>query len=622
MNKFPRKLLWIIALSIFLLNSGSASAQTKSVEVLRRNATITIQEDGDVKFVETWQVQFSGGSFTFAFRSIPVRDGESISAWGVSEENVFYSQSNYGDAASTYVLSDEGGEKKITWYFSPAFNETRTFQLSYTLSGSLGIFEEGDRFFWKFVEADRQYTIDSSSVQVILPVDFSPDQLELAGYVNAREELFTDGRGRSNGQIVDAHTVQFNGGPFYEGDLWEIGVRFPHGIVNSQIPAWQIQEARAPFYGFFALLGSFILTVGGGLGLYLLWYTRGRDRQVGVRPEFIPRPPEDLPPGMVGTLLDEKADLQDVLATLVDLARKGYLKFVEKEEPAIGKQMDFEILRQGGELKDLRPYEARLMQALLGSKDSRELSDLKNKFYKALPEIRGKLYTELVERKFFEADPEKVRNRYGLTGCFATLALSCAAFFLFGLVSAYTPLALCLSISLIIFPLGLMFIGRAMPRKSAPGARSAAQWAAFKNYLANIEKYTSLDTAREQFDQYLPYAIAFGIEKSWVAKFSEVDTPVPIWYLPFPHHVPSRSRGPASQAPGGGKAPSLDSAAGGAFRGLESMSTGLFTMLNSASSIFTSVPASSGSSSSSGGGFSGGGFSGGGGGGGGSSGFG
>ncbi len=40
--------------------------------------------------------------------------------------------------------------------------------------------------------------------------------------------------------------------------------------------------------------------------LYIWWYRRGRDKPVGLVADYLPEPPSDLPPGMVGTMLDER----------------------------------------------------------------------------------------------------------------------------------------------------------------------------------------------------------------------------------------------------------------------------------------------------------------------------
>ncbi|WP_152918134.1 DUF2207 family protein, partial [Ardenticatena maritima] len=61
------------------------------------------------------------------------------------------------------------------------------------------------------------------------------------------------------------------------------------------------------------------------------WYTKGRDPEVGEFAEYITEPPDDLPPGIVGTLLDEKADIKDVIATIFDLARRGIISIEENQ---------------------------------------------------------------------------------------------------------------------------------------------------------------------------------------------------------------------------------------------------------------------------------------------------
>jgi hypothetical protein len=150
--------------------------------------------------------------------------------------------------------------------------------------------------------------------------------------------------------------------------------------------------------------------------------------------------------------------------------------------------------------------------------------------------------------------------------------------------------------------------------------------------MENIEKYSKVDEVQEIFDRFLPYAIAFGLEQSWIRKFSQVETPPPPWYYPGPYLGP-RPRGYIWWGTGsmggaggpsapmeGGKPPTLSdlSRSGGA--GLAGMSAGLGSMLSSSAGALTSRPAPQmgtgswgGSSWSGGGGFSGGGWSGGGG---------
>ena len=66
-----------------------------------------------------------------------------------------------------------------------------------------------------------------------------------------------------------------------------------------------------------------------------------------------------------------------------------------------------------------------------------------------------------------------------------------------------------------------------MPRKTRAGAEAAAKWRAFRRYLDDIEKYEGVEEAKAIFERYLPYATAFGLDRTWVAKFASVQAPTP-----------------------------------------------------------------------------------------------
>lgn len=103
-------------------------------------------------------------------------------------------------------------------------------------------------------------------------------------------------------------------------------VQWPSGVVEGESASWQAAIDRhgwaRPMAELGALSLSILVVVAGLLGLYLLWYRTGRDAPAKVQAEWIPEPPGDMPPGMVGTLLDERAGTREVLATQVDLARR------------------------------------------------------------------------------------------------------------------------------------------------------------------------------------------------------------------------------------------------------------------------------------------------------------
>ncbi|MFN8567824.1 MAG: DUF2207 domain-containing protein, partial [Kouleothrix sp.] len=488
-----------------------AAAQSKSVVVERRDGDITILENGDVQVIETWKTRFIGGPFRFAFRAIPLSRVEAIDSWGVSEGGQNYQQAS-DERAGSYTVAPSNSEQKITWYFPSTSDQTRTFTLRYRLKGALRVYPDGDQLFWKFIEADRQYTINQSRVTVHLPPGVDAGQLKIASYRNSSDET-------GHARVVDGQTALFDGGSFGGGDEWEVRVQFPHGLVRTAAPAWQAaddariaaeaaRKAREPFYNLIALVTSMLLALGGSAGLYLLWYRRGRDLPTGIAAEFYPTPPEDVPPGLVGTLIDERADMKDIIATLIDLARRGYLQIAEQTKQGfLSTSRDFTFVRGEADLRQLRPYERALFNKIFGAAmDERSLSSLRNQFYTELPEIKKSMYDEVVRQGYFDESPNSVRNRYTLLAVLALVLALLMGCFGTSLLAIYTPIAPLLGFVLVALAIGFVVLSRFMPRKTQPGALAAAKWLAFRRYLERIDKYANVAEAKDQFERYLPYA--------------------------------------------------------------------------------------------------------------------
>ena len=123
------------------------------------------------------------------------------------------------------------------------------------------------------------------------------------------------------------------------GEEFEVRVEFTDGVVDGQVQPWQrradeaaaARAAEAQYratWGPIAGVGlgglGLLLFLGGPASLYALWYRFGRDKPVEMVADYLPEPPDELPPGMVGTLIDEMVDMEDIIATLVDLRAAGH----------------------------------------------------------------------------------------------------------------------------------------------------------------------------------------------------------------------------------------------------------------------------------------------------------
>lgn len=615
------------ALLIALLILSACETSDPSAKQLhweRYDVTIDINQDGTFRVTEDQEISFDNGFFSQGFAVIPLGRIEEISNVQLAEDGRAYDRASVGGQPGTYTISQFGGELEILWWFGSAVGpEVRHFTLSYDIAGGLRVYTNdnppNNQIWWRAIDEDFTADITSSTITINLPTAIDPADLTA--------EVYTRGYNSEDVVIqqIDGDTVVFQAANIDQGDAIEPRVVFPQ-VTTAVEPSWQARddEQRAreerlePYRALANILflgAGLMLAVGGPVALYGIWHSYGRDTEVEIPIDILREPPDDLPPGAVGTLIDERADIHDLVATMVDLAKRDIIHIEEDNSEVLGitTSRDWKITKIGS-FSDLSPAEKALAQALFGSKSEVNLKDIRQSFGRQQGKVRKAFYNELVKRGYFPHNPESVRNGWRIGGFILFGLVAFLGFLIWDSVGNFAPFALAVLIGLGIVALTIIIASRWMPRKTPKGAEAAARWIAFRRYLEQIEQYGDLEEAQDIFEKYLPYAIAFGIEKSWVRKFARVNTPAPRWYGPRY----GRGRRPVIVNSGGGGfdtpgMPSLDDMSGGLSGSLQSMSDGLFGMFNQASSSFRPYSSSSGSS---GGGFSGGGSFGGGGGGG------
>jgi len=536
-------------------------AQDRTVEWTRFDVTLDLLPDGSLGLrngsfhvVEQQEIEFTGGPFTFGFANIPLsRIGQILNvevAEATGTELIPFARVPWTrfdtDDENTYAFQPTTTQLEVQWAFERTSSESRTFVLQYDVVGALRVYPTGDPEDPE-VGPNEQiwWTAIGEEVTAIGPVRDARMTIRLPRAVDPAQTKFAPGDDPAE-HTADGRTWTWEASGLTEGDAFEVRLRFPP-LVAAAPPSWQVtdderreqaleQEERGAALNVVFIGLGLLLAVGGGLGSYGLWYARGRDPHTGLVADFIPQPPDDLPPGAAGTLLDEEADEADVVATLVDLGHRGVVKIDETEAEGFmgfGAGHDFSLTLLMAEPK-VRPFEADLLRALFGMDlkqgATTRLSEVKANFDAVKPELKDDLYAELVQRTYFPRSPEDTRSNWKTFGTFVLVAAVVA-----GVVVATAVADLAAFVWFPVVVVGLLALllirlSGAMPRKTALGAEAAAKWRAFRKYLDDIEKYEQLAEAKGIFDTYLPYAIAFGLERDWVRKFASVQAPTPAWY--------------------------------------------------------------------------------------------
>lgn len=610
-------LLGTLSLLALIVTTGVAMAQSTARSVMwqRFDADLTLQSDGSVAVVETQAIAFQG-TYQQGFRVIPTDRTTGITDISVAEVNAAGQSTPLGFTSST----DASG-LRVTWNFPQITSATGTFVLRYTAHGVTRVYSDGDQVDWKAIYPDRAGPVAASTVTLHLPAD-----VQQSSVISA---IYQVPLGRLPQQVgaatfVDSRTLRFDVGGLPANTGAEVRAQLPPGLLPDVMPPpWQaaadqadrLQQSVAPIGGFLVLLLSLAIAGGGGIALVLVWYSRVREPSVGPVPRRLEEPPSDLAPPLAGTLIDGSADLQDAVAILIDLARRGVLSLKE-ESGQFGSDVRV-VLHRPTEDPSLEGYERVLLVALFGrgiSEGEVLLSQSRLRFAAAVPFLEQRLYEAVVAAGLFSTNPAVERRRFatfGATGLALGLLLAVIAPLVIGSIvpAAWLPGVLIALLSAVV-----LWFSRKVPHRTQRGALEAARWRAFRAHLMEEPAAT-----RTLGDASLAYAVAFGADREFLHRLESPVGSATRWY------GPPVGPGPVIFMPGGwyggggrqGGSPVpggvAGSAPGGGVGGPGSWSDALADLLNAASGALSHGGGS--------GPWSGGGWGGGGGGGGGSGGF-
>lgn len=545
---------------LFFLTPGQVLAEA----IERFTVEAAIRKDGYVDIRETIRYDFGPEERHGIYRTIPLiktnQEGKKfrMDAQGITVGDETGAKLPFTEGTEDGNLKLKIGSADIT------VSGVKTYVISYTLGGAVTYFADHDELNWNAVGADWDVPVAQALFRIRLPESFPDAEVKARCFTGAYGSTESSCRtGYADGAVTVETTRNLDAGEGLTGIAW-----FPRNVVAVREPEAVVNFFDTPLgriVGIVLLIGTVI----GGIVWYLLlpliivyrWWRTGRDPKppMGVASAWF-SPPQtdrgrDLTPGETGTLVDEQADLRDISATLVDLARRGYLTIVEKAKN------DFILEKRSGVSRGdtLQPFEQELYDGLFAGRDTVKIKG--TDLVTTVTNVKKKLYEQVVADGFFVTNPETQRTKYSVMGVLA-------------LVTGNLLLAI----------IAFVF-GRAMPRKTLSGAQQAAVGLSLKNFLRSQDSFLAFQAKNQlYFEKLLPYAVAFGVEKIWAQRFRDVEMKQPDWYRSYHHGF--------------------------------ALNTFVGSLDNSFSSFYRSAtPTSSSSGFSSG--FSGGGFSGGGGGGGG-----
>ncbi len=391
---------------------------------------------------------------------------------------------------------------------------TRVYSVSYTIDRAIRWYNGEAELYWNIVGPQWEVPIASSSAIIELPTAVTLNNVKC--FMGSAGSTSTCGRVTlANDRTVIVEALR----PLDPGEALTVVVRMPGAAVpppSSFTAALRFALDNALFFSpiFVALLCFFI------------WYRYGKDpRGRGtIIAEY--EPPEHLTPLEIGTIIDQSADSRDVTALLLSWAVQGFIAI--REVP--GKKLTFEFVKQK-EASCASSAEQTLFKELFATGDVYKPA-ASNGVFNAIAELKRSTYDTLVKKGYFATNPMNIRVAFAVAGAiigFGGGFLLSATVFRSGAPAAAAIIAMVLNGCII------AFTGWFMPRFTREGAIRAEHIQGFKLFLSVTEterlKFFNAPAKKpEQFERFLPYALALGVEKEWAAHFADMHLAPPSWY--------------------------------------------------------------------------------------------
>jgi uncharacterized membrane protein len=495
----------------------------------------------------------------------------------------------------TAIAASENGEPRRTllatptlfeWDIAPAHSGTRTFQLQYRVTGAVQAWADTAELYWNWIGTTSP-AVEQWSATVRFPSG--------PGEIRAWAHGPLDGALRISGDAVTSAVDQVPEGQFVDNRIIVPTERFdlqPSSqprldailreearnaeIANRQRAAADRSERlrRGAARALTVLMVPLIIAA--SAAFYWVWRTWGKDppkpTDIG---DYWREVPDDPPAVAVALLNWRRVDSDAFSATVLDLARRGYLQIDEIDVPRLLRKPRSSYQFTSTATPDappLKAFERRTMNWMFSKSAAVVTQDELIEQAKANPSRANTFWEGFKKDVVKELDRRDYLARgkgvafalhaliVGLLGAagVAALALGAVPAGIGGLVAA-----------VVLLPLGILHRSR-----TPAGTRRDAEWRALRSFLRD---FSSLDEAPvghlALWDQYLVAATALGVADELLdalkTKFPEVleSGSVATWYHP-------RSSSPSGIAGLGGFGQSFGSPAVSSFSPPSSSSGG------------------------------------------------
>lgn len=568
-------LVLLVCLLAFL--PGRIAYAAGSYEVGKYDSTWEVQSNGNVKVTETIEFNIRG-DINGLFRDIDTGLGSDIPdtpANRVGIDNVSVAVLENGAERPVYMIDEgQGSDGQFEFFeqssdvyrfkvFEASDNERKTLLFRYTLTNVIVKYNDIATLNWIMI--DRNWSVPLENVKMTITIPEGAQRADL--------RIFSRGDLTGFNEIIDNRTFNVQIAVVEPGDTVENLVIFPLSLVpqskksidRTELPAIlnreaaaaeeanrqreaakrQVEEYRKEREAQIAkeavgrTLNPFIFGAGAiGLAVMGFIFARfGRERKAAFTGDYYRELPADYSPAVMSSLMfNGRIESKDIMATLMDLARKKVIAiepYTVQKRSLFGSQEETDyclktLMTDEAQMTGLTNHERYLYDWFmndLGNGSTLAMDDLEvmlkrttnaYQFNRDYDSFKGFVGSMAQSQNFREP------NNTAGSGIFYIIGAVLAAFGAF-MIFNYSNL---LGIIPIVAGI-LIFIANIVMRFTRKltqyGADQTAMWKAFKKFLLTFSNMDKAEIpALTIWNHYLVYATSLGVAKEVIDQLPKV----------------------------------------------------------------------------------------------------
>ena len=474
--------------------------------ILSYHSDILVKQDGWIEVTETIRVRAEGVQIRRGiYRDYPTRYEDRFG----NDLQVLYEPRTVLRNNSSEEFRAEKRSNSVRTYFGRSDvmlnHGEHTYTYRYDAGRMLGFFDDFDELYWNVTGHEWNFPIDHASATVSFAFAVPPDSYGIDAYTGGFQE---NGKAFTYATDVrDSVTFQTTT-PLGIGKGITIAVSWPKGLVDEPGDMQKLMWLLADNLNLLIALAGLVAII----SYYIpVWRSFGRDPEPGVvftRYE----PPGGFSPASLRYIEQMGYDDATMTAAVVSLAVKGYLRINKDDDD------EHTLQRQdpGENSPQLATGERELQDALFADGEYVILDDKYHELLGSARSAHKKSLRRDYKSRYFRTNGALNLPPVLIMIVSSLVALRVAAgptFFVFGTIALEL-------VSIIVFAI-------IMKRPTPVGRRLLDEMSGFREYLEVAEKdemnlRNPPDRTPQLFEQFLPFALAMGVEQQWAERFAEI----------------------------------------------------------------------------------------------------